>query len=263
MPHYYGGGGGPGLIFFPARPADPAAPPQQGEQIAFHEAGHLFAHLLKISSNNAFLDELVPQIFSAAYIRAERPNLTYLLERPFPTPQPTPPVRYTSLVDLNFLRGGMGAQNYFWFQGNLFRLADFLVKDQSFPAIIEKLRAAFPVDPSGEHQQPLEEIVAHLEGVRPGFIKKVAPLTGPTTITRIMPSPCPVPPEKDGAGSLLVVRNDTADPLAVIPPDGRTRRIPAHMWRSYFVMMGAPLKLPGGTCLVARNEPTMAVIEKQ
>ena len=174
--------------------------------------------------------------------------------------RPTPP-RYTSLADLDHLYVHVGSDNHYWFQFQLERLADFLVKDQSFQGVIEKLQAAFPADHA--KQETLEEIDTHLEGIRPGFRKMAGSLAEPTTIPRITPSACQEPTKTSGSSS-LVIRNDTADPLVVTHPDGRNLTIPAHQWRTYYpIAAGASWKLPDGTCLAAHDEPTLAVIGKQ
>ena len=148
----------------------------ESEHSLFHEAGHLFANALKIKSGNQFVNELIPGMFLAAYIGAERPDLNWVFHRAGPASP-----RYTSLADLDYSGGNVGTQNYYWFQARLERLSDFFVKDQGFPSVIEKLQAAFPA--AKARQETLVEIDAHLESIRPGFIKMAGPLAGPATIT--------------------------------------------------------------------------------
>jgi hypothetical protein len=254
-------------VAIPAHTEDPAganAGVAGADGVSFHELGHLFANQLKIWSGNQFVNELIAGIFMVAYIRAERPDLDYLAPNNAPFPAGTSP-RYTSLADLDYLYvDGVGAKNYFWFQHHLEHLADFLVKDQSFPAIVEKLQAAFPAGRT--KHETLEEIDAHLEGIRPGFKKMAGPLGEPSTITRIKPSACQETSEKSGSSTdvpFVIVQNDTPEPLIFARPGGTKATVPPHTFSSFRIPVGASLQLPDGACLVARDEPTLAVIEKQ
>lgn len=229
--------------------------------------GHLLAGALKISSGNRFVNELVAQIFAVAYMAAERPDLNWVLDdlaagrshAPILNPPGYTP-RYTSLADLDYLYMGVGDANYVWFQGAVLgRLAVFLAKDQGFPVVIEKLQKAFPA--AEQKQEKLEDINRHLESVRPGFLKAAGSAVGPTTIPRIIPSACSAP-AKDSGQSSVVVRNDTAEALTIADREGRDVKIPAHSWQSFRVRVGAPLKLPDGTCLTALGEPTLAIIDR-
>ena len=266
IPHSFVARGGPGLIVIPASPTGP--PPAgheegflQHEPTQFHEDGHILADQLKIWSGNSWVNELVAQMFSVAYIRAERPDLNWVIDELFRTRAAETPPRYTSLADLDYLYSGVGDTNYVWFQqAGLGRLADFLVTDQSFPAVIEKLQKAFPA--AEPKQETLEEISAHLEAIRPGFLKEAGSFAGPTTIPRIMPSACPAMTKGSGQ-TYIVVRNDTDNLLTVTTLDGRSLRVRAHSWQSLQVPVGTSFKLPDGTCLVARDEPALAIIEKQ
>ena len=139
-------------------------------------------------------------------------------------------------------------------------MADFLVNGQDFPSVVEKLEKAFPA--AETKRMTMEEIGARLDGIRPGFLEIAGPLLGPTSIPRIGPSACSARP-KAGKLSYVMVDNDTANPLEVSIPDIPERWkdvIPAHASRYYGVDVGASLKPSDGTCLVARDELTLAVI---
>jgi hypothetical protein len=62
---------------------------------------------------------------------------------------------------------------------------------------------------------------------------------------------------------MIAVRNDLEHPLVVVRPDGSSETLAPAAWDRFQVAIGDALKLPGGTCLVARGEPTLAVIGKQ
>ena len=255
-----------GTVAIPAHTEDPAganAGVAGAEGVSFHELGHLFANQLKIWSGNQFVNELIAGIFLEAYVRAERPDLPLLAPINAPFPAGTSP-RYTSLADLDYLYvDGLAAKNYFWFQHHLERLADFLVKDQSFPEVIEKLQAAFPAD--HQKHETIEEIDAHLEAIRPGFKKMAGPLGEPSTIIRIKPSACQEAPEKSGSSTaaFVIVQNDMPEPLVVTRPGGTKATVLPRNFLSFRIPVGASLQLPDGACLVARDEPTLAVMEKQ
>jgi hypothetical protein len=272
MPHnFFWGmpGAAQGLVVTPATATGPpsAVHPEflQHEPAAFHEVGHIIAYQLNIWSGNQFVNEIVAQTFAEAYMKAERPDLNWVLDnlRDGRTTQALQTAaRYTSLADLDYLYTAMGEPNYVWFQqAGLGRLAYFLVTDQSFPAVIEKLQKAFPATEA--KQETIEVISRHLEGVRPGFLKEAGSLAGPTTIPSISPWACPEL-TKGGGRSYLVVRNNTADSLTLTNLDGpNSLSIAAHSWRTFNVRVGALLKLRDGTCLVARDEPSLAVIDRQ
>ena len=259
-----------GLIVMPVidvRIPRPDHPEFLGNEPAlFHEDGHILASRLGIWSGNPFVNELVGQVFAVAYMAAERKDLAWKLDHlragrfdmaaRFPDYTP----RYTSLADLDYLHSDVGTTNYIWFQQTgLGRLAVFLTQDQSFPAVVEKLQRAFPS--ATRKQETLEEISRHLETIQPGFLKAAGALAGPTTIPRIMPSACSEQSKSSGR-STIVVRNDSPDVLVVTDPEGQNRHIRAHSCRSFQMRQGASLKLPNGSCLTARDEPTVAVIDK-
>lgn len=271
MPHNLQASGDvPRLVIFPDRmPSNTSALIDrdhgpggvlEGEGVLFHEDGHILASSLRIRSGNEFVNELIAHIFRAGYINAERQELRLPEDRKaaIRDARRSNPPRYTSLADLDYLYDGVGPSNYYWFQGWLGELAEFLVQDQNFPILIEKLQKAFPV--SEAKQETLEAIDARLETIRPGFLRAAGTLAGPTTIPRITPSTCHESSKGPGP-STLVIDNRTDDPLAVTFPNGHTNAVPAHTWRVARNMpVGSALKLPNGTCLVVRDEPTLAVI---
>ena len=231
----------------------------QGEHQLFHEAGHDFAATLEIRSGNNFVNELIANLFTAAYIAAERPDLNWFLEDRRSTRNTKPP-RYSSFADLDYLYSDVGLNNYFWFQWHLERLADFLVRDQDFASVMEKVRAAFPE--SEPTQATVEEIGRRLEVIRPGFLKVAGPLTGPSSISRTSPVPC----EEPTAGktpSKVIIQNDTEDLLVATFSDGGPQTIQPHRWRIYNLGQGGSLRLSNGMCVFASGEPSLAVIAKQ
>jgi hypothetical protein len=228
----------------------------QGEHIVFHEDGHILADALGISSN-AFVNELVPGIFMAAYIHAKRPDLQFVLEDRRSGKEP-PSSRYTTLADFMYVNGSMETANYIWFQWHFERLADLIVKDQDLPTLIARLQKSFP---AGQKQLTVQEVFDRLEEIRAGFLEAAGPLAGPTTLPRISPSPCQEQ-TAEGKTFRLTVKNDTSELINVSFPDGYDAKLPANSWWSYRVKAGWVLKLSNGKCLVAGEEPSIGVIDQ-
>ena len=157
-----------------------------GEYITYHEGGHVLAYRLGINSDNAFVGELIANIFMAGYIHAKRADLAWVLEGPDPNEHP----RYTSLADLDYVYfPGVGPANYVWYQFHLQRMAGYLTTGQDFSSVIDKLKTEFPAD--RKKQEALAQIIAHLDQIRPGLKETLGMLAAPTTLARIAPSACP------------------------------------------------------------------------
>ena len=214
-----------------------------GEYIAYHEAGHDFTYELKIRSGNRWVNELVANLFMAAYIDAKRPDLKWALEGPEAHGMKQPP-RYTSLRDLDYVYAqGVGPQNYAWFQHQIERLAEFMVAGQSLPAVMKKLQAEFPLD--AQKQETLDQIVGRLDHVRPGTREFLNPLYGHTTLALVSPSPCsPRAADTNGQASVIAVRNDSGHPLEIVGPDGMNETLAPAAWDDFSVRAGDSLKLP-------------------
>lgn len=100
------------------------------EHTLFHEDGHILADALKIRSRNAWVNELIPGIFTVAYITAQRLDLNFLLEERRTGSRPDP--RYTSLADLDYLYGGVGDRTIIGFNGTSSALQIFSRRTKAF-----------------------------------------------------------------------------------------------------------------------------------
>jgi hypothetical protein len=226
-----------------------------GEYITYHESGHVFAYRLGIDSGNAFVSELVANIFMAGYVHAKRPDLTWVLEGPNPSEHP----RYTSLADLDYVYSGVGPANYAWFQWHLQRMAGYLTTGQDFSSVIDKLKYQFPA--AKKRQETLAQVIAHLNQIRPGLEESLGTLAAPTTLARIEPSTCPKSkPQSAGKESIIAVRNDQGRPLSLIMPDGHGETLAAAAWKSFSLRTGESIQLANGTCLIVGDEPVLAVL---
>ena len=249
----------PNLIVFPTRIEDLIGPEPQsktpGEYITYHEDGHEFAYALRIESANPWVDELVANIFMAAYIDAKRPDLNFVLKGPPASEHP----RYTSLADLDYVYAqGVGFKNYVWFQWQLQRIADFLVRGQSFSGVIGKLRTEFPS--ARQKQETLVQVMAHLDRIRPGLRAMLGSVSGPTTLPLVLPSPCTKSAVHNTGQSVVAVRNESGALLTLITPEGHSKAIAAGAWDSFQLNSGESLKLSGGTCIFGLGESALAVV---
>ncbi len=254
----------PNIIVFPSRIEEIAgSPPQEklaGEYILFHEAGHNYAAALHIASNNAWVNELIANLFMAEYIHARRPDLKWTMDGPSSRGIHTQP-HYTSLRDLDYVYyPGVGALNYAWYQYELEELARFLIADQSLPVLVKKLQAEFPA--AAAKQETLEQITAHLDHIRPGSEAFLKPLYGPSILAHISPSACPVSPiAANGHLSVIAVQNDSSKPLAVTSPDGKTEVLAPATWDGFMLRKGEVLKISDNRCLTGMSEPSLALVD--
>ncbi len=141
----------------------------------FHEIGHVIARDLAIWSPNAWINELVANVFLAAYVRAERPQYGGF-QRGLP-PRFDSAGRYRRLDDFDDLYFSMGQLNYLWFQFQIARIADYLVSDGDFRAVVEGLRREFPMV-VGRRRESVKKTFERLERIRPEVTAVAAGLAG-------------------------------------------------------------------------------------
>jgi hypothetical protein len=249
----------PPLIVFPTRMEEVVGEEPKtktpGEYITYHEVGHIFAARLNIWSGNAFVNELIANMFGAAYIQERRPDLAWIFDGP-PSRFASDP-RYTSLADVDYLYAGLSFDNLSWFQYQFQRVAKHLVKDRQFARVAEKLKVEFPA--ANQKQESLDRIISHFDAIQSGTKAVLGKLAGPTTLASLKPSACPSS-ATIGFQSYIVFRNNAARPLTVEEPDGAKSIVAPESWRSYQISSGASLRLPDGSCLVAGDEPAVALI---
>lgn len=223
------------------------------ETALFHESGHIFANEISIQGGG-FINELVPNVFAAAYIRAVRPELAFVLDG---APTGMKP-RYTSWEDLLYLRETVGLENYLWFQMELQGLADWCVRTYGFAQAVEAFHKAFPGGRS--YQVPIDGTIVKAEAVLPGFAKAASRVPANSGMRRLSAGPCGKS-ESGGPQSILVVRNDTNEAIDLAFPE-RTVRVDAGAWRRLGTSRGTVVRLSGGKCLVVAEEPGFAVLTK-
>jgi hypothetical protein len=232
--------------------------PLQNEFVLFHEYGHLLAHRLKIWSGNNWVNELVPNIFMNTYLVQSRTDLDFVLQDRRKNPRPA--LRYTSLADLDYLYGAVGAENYYWFQFQLERIADFLAQGQTMPGIATKLQSEFPA--GRQKQETLDELNGRFSRIRAGFLELAGSLAGPTTISKNDPAACG-DATPGTSRTTVAVDNRSSRPVVLTLFDGATRTIQPRSWLAVGAVVGAPIKLADGRCVVPRSEPTLTIIESE
>ena len=177
------------------------------EALTFHEIGHIAAHRLGIRSGNHFVEELIANIFLAAYVRAERPDLAFILAG-VPAGFDAG-MAHRRLVDLDDLYAGVGLMNYAWFQFRLAVLADYMVARAPLEDIVGGLRDAFPAD-TWHRRETIAASLARLEAIVPGVTSLAADLIGDGLLPRLLPGPCGQPAKMSGEPKTLFVENRTA-----------------------------------------------------
>jgi hypothetical protein len=222
------------------------------QNIAFHELGHLYAHYIDMEVDDNFLAELYANIFMVAYVRAQRPDMIVLLQGPSPK---LPPARYTSLEDLQYMAADVGLTNYGWFQFQIYRLADLLLKDKPLPKLVADLKKTFN-DPV---QRPFKDVAAKLEAIRPAIAKEMGELWKPTTIPDAQPKPCKET-ASSGKDSDVVVFNLSLKTVKVTSGKDAQVDVPANAWAMFGGHSGELLQIDTGSCFVFGDEPSIARI---
>ena len=222
------------------------------ENISFHELGHLYAHYTDMEIGDNLVAELYANIFMAAYVRAQRPDMLVFLQGPS---RKLPPERYTSLEDLQYIADGVGFTNYGWFHFQIYRMADLLLKDKPLPQLLAELKKTFN-DPI---QRPFKDVAARLETIRPSISKEMGDLWKPTTIPGAQPKPCKET-ARSGKDSDLVVLNLSPKTVTVTSGKDAPVDVPPNAWSTFYGHPGELLKLDTGACYVFTGEPLIARI---
>lgn len=222
------------------------------ENIAFHELGHLYAHHLDMEIDDNLVAELYANLFMVAYVRAERPDMLVFLQGPSAK---LPPQRYTSLEDVQYLGSDVGFANYGWFQFQIYRVADLLLKDKPLPKLLAELKKALN-DPV---QRPFKDVAAKLEAIRPEIAKGMGDLWKPTTMPDAQSKPCKET-ASSGKDSDLVVLN--LSPKAVKVTSGKDAPVPvvSNSWYEFGGKSGDLVQTDAGACFVYSDEPSIVRI---
>ena len=218
--------------------------------LTFHEVGHLIAPQLGLASGNHWVEELIANLFLAAYVLAERPDLAPILAGV--PPRFANPGPFDQLFDLDSFYAGGGLENYAWFQFRLAALAGHLVEGRDFAAVIGAMRAAFPAE-RADRRLTVSRTLALLEPIAPGASPLLADMAGDGVLPALAPGACDASPPAGPATqtpALLLLDNRGAAPLgyrASGAPDFTT--LPAGEVASLQGAAGTLVELRGGDCL--------------
>src|SRR5215831_11811721 len=148
------------------------------------------------------------------------------------------------MEDVQYLADGVGMTNYGWFQFQIYRLADLLLKDKPLPKLLAELKKTFHDPP-----RPFSYVAVQLETINPGIAKEMGALWGPTTIPDAPPKPCSQT-ASSGKDSDLVVLNSSSKPIKVISGKDAPVTVPSNSWYTFSGHSGAIMRIDTGTCFV-------------
>jgi hypothetical protein len=225
------------------------------ENIAYHELGHIYAHFVDMETDDNLLAEMYANVFMVSFVRAQRPDMLFFLEGP---PAKLPPERYTSMEDLQYLAGDVGMTNYGWFQFQVYRMCDLLLRDKTLLQILSDLKKSF-ADPT---RRPFSDVAAKLEVIHPGIGKQMGVLWKSTTLPDSKPKPCR-DAAASGKDSDLVVLNSSSKLIKVTSGKDAPIAVASNSWYLFSAHSGAFLKTDTGACFVFGDEPSIARISSK
>lgn len=182
--------------------------------LTLHEIGHAIAHDIGLWSSSHWVNELVANVFLAAYLRAEQPDNRLLDGVP---PGFADAARTTNLVDLDDHYAGVGLDNYAWFQFRLATMADHLAADADFAELIAALTAAFPAEEAkiASVLPTPEEALRRLEAIAPGISALAADLLGRPDVPEIDAVACGPDEAAGDATGVVLVENRGSQTLRI------------------------------------------------
>lgn len=188
--------------------------------LTFHEIGHAIAHDIGLWSNSFWVNELVANIFLAAYLRAAHPGDGTLLDGV--PPAFAAAARTQHLTDLDDLYSGVGLDNYAWFQFRLAEMADHMVAGGDFSALVAGLRAAFPVSQTtvGMVMPTPEESLRRLEILAPGVTALAADMVGRPDVPALETIACSPDDGATDAGGVVLFENADDETVRVTTREG-------------------------------------------
>lgn len=215
--------------------------------LTFHEIGHVVAEQIGLRSGNFWIEELIANLFLAAYVRAEHPELSGILAgvpAGFSNPGP-----FDQLFDFDTFYAAGGLENYAWFQFRLALLADRMAGTTAFPALIAGMRQAFPAEQVAI-RRTVAWTLATLEAIAPGSTAAVGDMAGDGLLPQLTPAACDtLPASAARAEGLLLLDNRSAEALAVELPENGRLVVEADQVLPLQGRQGTLIALPDGRCL--------------
>ncbi len=216
------------------------------ETLTFHEVGHLISPALGLAAGNHWIDELSANLFLAAYVRAERPDLAPILAGV--PPRFANPGPFDQLFDLDSFYAGGGLENYAWFQFRLAALADRIVQGRPFAEVVQALRQAFD---GADRRLTVAATLARIEQVAPGSTALVADMGGDGILPALTPAACPGRLPTVGRDSLVFLDNRGTAPLRyrAYLDGGPFATLPPGEVAALVARAGGQVELGDGSCL--------------
>lgn len=183
--------------------------------LTFHEIGHVIANQLDLRSDNHWIEELVADLFLAAYVRAERGDLAAILSGV--PPRFSNPGPYDQLADFDFFYAQVGLESYAWFQFRLAEAADRMLANRRFADIVRGLRREFPKQ-LRLRRETVGRTLERLERIVPGASDALADMAGDGILPRLSPLPCAAvaaPGDEARTPARLIVENRSEAPARV------------------------------------------------
>ena len=136
--------------------------------IGFHEVGHNYVDEYGIHATNSWLREFLAHYFAFTFLSEKYPKTARLFLGLHETLIAGIKPKHTSLIDLNNMGTGVGAENYGWYQAQLLRMVARVYKKKGF-SFIPDMRKAFPM--SEKDSVSMEVELQRLEKIYPGFVE--------------------------------------------------------------------------------------------
>jgi C1A family cysteine protease len=143
--------------------------------------------------------------------------------------------------------------NYGWFQFQLYRMCDLLVRDKPLAELLAELKTVFR-DPT---PRPFTQVATQLEAIHHGIGTEMGPLWKPTTMPNAQLKPCSQI-SSSGKDSDLVVLNSSSKPVKVTAGTDAPVTIASHSWYTFGGRSGVLVQIDTGVCFVFGDEPSIA-----
>jgi len=224
----------------------------QVEFISYHEMGHIYADDIDLKSDDDLLAEIYANLFMVSFVRAQRPDMLFFLKGP---PAKLLPQRYTSLEDLQYIYSDVGMTNYGWFQFQLYRKCDVLLRNKPLPKLLAEVKTVFR-DPTPRRFTQWQR---KLEAIHPGIGTEMGPQWKPTAIPNAQVKPCSQI-SSSGKDSDLVVLNSSSKPVKVTAGTDAPVTIASNSWYTFSGHSGEQVRIDSGPCFVFGDQPSIANI---
>lgn len=153
---------------------------QAGDLLSGHELGHAVVDIYGIVPGTHWLNELLANYVLLAYLAAQQPKQSWLIDVVQAGNQLDRTQPYVSLEDfearyLQILEGDNESNNYGWYQGHFIQLVQQIYPVKGL-AFLKEVRAAFPPGEAPRLQLGNDETLRRVEKIYPGVAAWAADL---------------------------------------------------------------------------------------